>query len=190
MNQVLSTVELLENILLQLPMKDILLAQKVSRHFQTLITASPALQQALFFRPLQITCTEDASITIHRINPLLQERFLLWYGIDYGLQLINDIDDPPWNEWNETASIYFRKEASCHKMLMTQPPIQTLDIWQFTCDAHEHHKVIKGRVAFPLTDGLRMGSLYDHTGTASQLPKITLRQWLWALGSTFVYGDT
>ncbi|KAM0722642.1 hypothetical protein Q7P37_002083 [Cladosporium fusiforme] len=43
--------EILEQILTNLPQRDLLLAQRVSRAFQDTITASPKLQRALFFAP-------------------------------------------------------------------------------------------------------------------------------------------
>ena len=46
--------ELVEMILLQLPVKDVLLAQRVDRTWQGVITGSPKLQQALFFRPCSV----------------------------------------------------------------------------------------------------------------------------------------
>jgi hypothetical protein len=48
---VISTTELLENILMFLPMKDLLLAQRVSRNWKAVITKSISLQQRLFFVP-------------------------------------------------------------------------------------------------------------------------------------------
>ncbi|KAK3657598.1 hypothetical protein LTR56_002373 [Elasticomyces elasticus] len=47
---VADTAELTEMILLQLPLLDILMAQRVNRTWQQLITTSPDLQRALFFR--------------------------------------------------------------------------------------------------------------------------------------------
>ncbi|KAK5705545.1 hypothetical protein LTR97_002664 [Elasticomyces elasticus] len=47
---VADTAELTEMILLNLPLLDILMAQRVSRTWQQLITTSPDLQRALFFR--------------------------------------------------------------------------------------------------------------------------------------------
>jgi hypothetical protein len=43
---------LLEMILFQLPMKDLLFAQKVSRTWQAVIQISTKLQKRLFFRPM------------------------------------------------------------------------------------------------------------------------------------------
>lgn len=45
------TTELLENVLRHLPMKDLLLAQRVSRKWSGVIKQSKELQQALFFVP-------------------------------------------------------------------------------------------------------------------------------------------
>ncbi|KAK5723108.1 hypothetical protein LTR17_013978 [Elasticomyces elasticus] len=50
-NAVLLTTELLEDILHNLPMKDLLLAQRVSRKWRDLICQSIILQQQLFLRP-------------------------------------------------------------------------------------------------------------------------------------------
>ena len=50
-NAVLSTVELLEKILLALPMKDLLLSQRVSQHRKNVIDGSIKIQRALFFLP-------------------------------------------------------------------------------------------------------------------------------------------
>ena len=43
--------EILEQILIHLPSRDLLLAQRISRAFQLTISASPKLQRALFFSP-------------------------------------------------------------------------------------------------------------------------------------------
>ncbi|KAK4548988.1 hypothetical protein LTR36_008761 [Oleoguttula mirabilis] len=49
---VAGTTELVEMILLHLPLPDILLAQRVNRAWRTITTDSPKLQRALFFRPV------------------------------------------------------------------------------------------------------------------------------------------
>ena len=50
--RVLDTVELLEHILYKLPMRDLLLSQRVCKQWQAVIKASKKLQCALFFEPL------------------------------------------------------------------------------------------------------------------------------------------
>lgn len=51
---VFSTAELLESILHELPTKDLLLAQAVSKHWKATIDNSPKLQRALFFKPVDL----------------------------------------------------------------------------------------------------------------------------------------
>ena len=50
--QVLCTIELLENILLMAPPKDVLLAQRVCKDWRRTIKGSMKLQRLLFFRPV------------------------------------------------------------------------------------------------------------------------------------------
>lgn len=53
-NAVFSTTELLENILLHLPMKTLLLAQRTCLNWRDVIKRSKPLQQALFFKPREV----------------------------------------------------------------------------------------------------------------------------------------
>ena len=52
-HQVLSIVELAEEIMLHLPLKDLLLAQQVSRHWQSVWEGSVKIQRALFLEPMR-----------------------------------------------------------------------------------------------------------------------------------------
>ncbi|KAF9634339.1 putative f-box domain protein [Lasiodiplodia theobromae] len=65
-HHVLQIPELLELILAQLPMRDLLLAQRVCRRFNNLIQTSIVLQQALFFRPLPKPATPEPTTTPKR----------------------------------------------------------------------------------------------------------------------------
>jgi len=70
---VMATTELLEQILLHLPMRKILFAQRVSKRFQRVIEGSSGLQQKFFFTP-----QPDSNIsrdTKPVINPLLKKHF-------------------------------------------------------------------------------------------------------------------
>lgn len=49
--KVFTTVEMLEAVLLELPMKDLLRAQQVRKHWKQVMTGSIAIQRALFMRP-------------------------------------------------------------------------------------------------------------------------------------------
>lgn len=63
--------ELLEHILLHLPMRDLLLAQRVSRMFKEVIDNSDTIQRALFFVPeLPPTPLLETDV---RVNPLLAD---------------------------------------------------------------------------------------------------------------------
>lgn len=57
--------ELVENMLLRLPLPDILLAQQVSHSWNSLIKNSPTLQRALFFRP-----SHDVQLVEVHVTPL------------------------------------------------------------------------------------------------------------------------
>lgn len=67
--QVLSVYELLELILLELPERDLLLAQRVCSSFKSVIEKSEPIQQRLFFRPQLQSPGEQ----VPRINDLLLE---------------------------------------------------------------------------------------------------------------------
>lgn len=49
---VFATVELLETVLLKLPIRDLLLVQRTNKQWQAVITGSKKVQRALFFEPV------------------------------------------------------------------------------------------------------------------------------------------
>lgn len=61
--------EIFEHILVSLPIRDLLLAQRISKHFQQVIEDSITLQRALFFKPAP--ATRDGKAVTPVINPLL-----------------------------------------------------------------------------------------------------------------------
>ncbi|KAK4547127.1 hypothetical protein LTR36_001348 [Oleoguttula mirabilis] len=63
-DRALAVTEILESILVELPMRDLLFAQRVDKRFQSVIQSSQKLQRALFFLP------EPVGTEPH-INPLL-----------------------------------------------------------------------------------------------------------------------
>jgi hypothetical protein len=67
MDQSLPT-EIIEGILSALPTRDLLLAQRVSRQWQDIILASPALQQKLFMQPVPYAVSSRNPV---QVNPLL-----------------------------------------------------------------------------------------------------------------------
>jgi hypothetical protein len=185
--QVLAMPELMDSILLQLPLQELLVnAQRVSRTWKSIIKLSPLLQQKLFFQPWP-----SNSIWPHKFNPILRERFWRWFpmhpGESYDITfcwLPGPID---WNrnhhccdyghcencdvvDSNHAAhakevtrkkqEAYARKEASWRRMLPVQPAHVVFEVeskWR-----HYFGSTTSiGEVEFP--DGVRMGTLYDYS---------------------------
>jgi hypothetical protein len=122
--RVLSTVELLSNILAHLTFRDLVNVQRVSRSFRNTVATTPAIQEALFLRP-----TWD--VTHSAPNPLLHE---LWFRDDRDTR-------GPSSQWldatleefvsrrvpgEEDTEALRRPEASWRKMLIVQPPVMRL----------------------------------------------------------------
>ena len=152
--RVLNTVELLEQILLFLPIKDLLLAQSVNTTFKAQIENSQALQRALFFEPASLK--QEASLTRHHgdakpiwrttateqpqpggivltpvfLNPLLLTKFPWFYALFH-----RDKDSAHPVEFRAAIDIHnnsdlapamARAEASWRKMQFIQPPTHSL----------------------------------------------------------------
>ncbi|RMY68484.1 hypothetical protein D0864_11336 [Hortaea werneckii] len=69
--QFFSTPELLELMLLELPMQDLLLAERVCLRFKATIDGSIKIRRALFFEPEPVA--KDGMEVASRVNPLLTE---------------------------------------------------------------------------------------------------------------------
>ena len=156
---------ILQNILHWLPMRDLLLAQRVSKTFAHLIATTPLLQQDLFFSP-QESQKGPESLT----NPLLLE----YFSIDPGSE---QVPLPPRHLGTTMPLVrricdrhkLFREHASWSRMLVTQPPVKHLevipedsaagipsninDLYDIDVDGLFH--------TFEENDGLRMGELFD-----------------------------
>lgn len=171
--KILQTPELLELILVQLPIKDLLLARRISTTFNNLIQTSPTLQQALFFRPrpassppptppassapLRSHPTGDLVTETWQRNSLLTSAFPPWFDRP-GLFI-----SPEAFEMLPLASeqpAYLRPEASWRRMLVTQPPVTELGL---LCEvsAMGGSSLKDGSAHF--AHGLTMGALYDAT---------------------------
>jgi hypothetical protein len=152
--------EVLELILLQLPLEDLLInAQRVNHLFHDLITSSRSLQQALFFCPSQ-----DNSYGEVHYNSLLQKKFPPWFEDKWLMARTYRLFDHKhfwrldWNSSKERTDAYARKEASWRRMLVAQPPVQDL-IVKVRTEAMGGPTQRKGELKFE--DGLRMGLFYD-----------------------------
>ncbi|KAK7044322.1 hypothetical protein R3P38DRAFT_3258493 [Favolaschia claudopus] len=152
---VISSTELLELILSHLPMRDLLcIAPIVSKAWQA-TTTTPYLQRILFFEP---DPSADPSTLIQ--NPLLAEIFSPFF---------TRLENPHAYHWpGRTASIWempwlkkldaFRRAgASWRRMLVTQPPVQTLALKHVTS-----YRLGSTTRQATLSDlSLRMGFLFD-----------------------------
>jgi hypothetical protein len=133
--QVFDITELLEAILLELPIKDLLFAQKICRRFKAVIEDSTSLQKALFFQPGQI---DDAAIDAKHhhfrssteafaVNPLLsyRDRPAQSFPSDYILEVRISYDQSCCGDGGGGGGITITKahSPSCLKMRLTQPPL-------------------------------------------------------------------
>ncbi|KAF7190714.1 hypothetical protein HII31_07873 [Pseudocercospora fuligena] len=123
----LGTSELLENILLHLPMRDLLLDQRVCKTWKACIDSSVKLQRGLFFKPagniiahprLQEGVVIMWSPKNLFVNPLLLDAF----GSFNLARDILHLKSKPCSEDRFT-----RSDASWQKMLLTQPPYSSPD---------------------------------------------------------------
>ena len=141
-NEVLTLPELLEAILLELPTRELLLSQKVSRTWKQLIDGSPAIQKALFF-----TSGDASDITVKGSGQWAFYRQAM---------LNHDLAPNPLLFWCDRFSdlsfdgayvlrrnaLTAGPHASCHRMLITQPSTPLLTILEvsmqncFTRDVH------------------------------------------------------
>ncbi|KAF8215240.1 hypothetical protein K438DRAFT_1660086, partial [Mycena galopus ATCC 62051] len=149
---VISTLELLEIILSHLGMRDLLTtAPLVSKMWQAL-TLTPTLQRALFFQP-------DPSFRAERApNPLLAKNFPPFFAPEapnrWSWPNATIIKSMPWSQAPEAFN---RPEASWRRMLVTQPPVQTIVVSE-TCNGRGG---ISERRAVLEDQPLRMGTLFD-----------------------------
>lgn len=157
--RVFHTPELLEAILAQLPKKDLLFAQRVSRHFQSSIKSSPSLQRALFFRAAPL---KDPKAWI--INPFLRKTFLPWFVLSRISQDMETIELLDWTRNDKKGQAFLYKDASWRKMLVLQPPPKKLSIVEF-CHGQCGDSARDANISFEGKDsqGVTMDAVYDVT---------------------------
>lgn len=120
--------ELLENILLNLPIRDLLLAQRVNKTFQATILGSSKLQQALFLKPLA------GKFLYYQPPPRAP---LLWlespedpmhhtvHGNPFFYHVYGDVTSAKDSPASPKSDAIQRPEASWRRMLVSQPLIIT-----------------------------------------------------------------
>jgi hypothetical protein len=147
-NKVLCLVELLELILLYLPMRDLLLAQRVCRQWRACIRSSARLKQKLFLETPHPCPRPDTETDLKiEMNPLLQETFPTFFThletLDRGifntkadnstlknerLNLLRVASCNPnlkaqaWYEDPSKRAAVLRHEASWRRMYPSHPP--------------------------------------------------------------------
>jgi hypothetical protein len=149
-DKVIITPELLELILSQLPIRNLfLVAPLVSKTWQA-VARTPVLQRAIFFEP-------DPSATVPTQNPLLVEIFSPFFAqANEESSWPGSVSTIQAMQWAKNPNAFKRADASWRRMLVTQPPVQSMAM---TRTAGRHS--LSGRRAV-LTDlTLRMGMLYD-----------------------------
>ena len=187
-SEVLRLPELLEIILLHLPQREILLAQRVSRSFRESVEGSIRLQRALFFAPdykLEGRESNAYSATSRpgekpENNRLLLRAFPANYPtvslvIMHEAPTANELDlgrrGSEHRSWDVCVSLPADKlpicseavsypEASWRKMLLCQPPCSTLHL------ARRYQK--STRPAITRDGGITMGDLFDDTACAKE----------------------
>jgi hypothetical protein len=168
--------ELVELILLQLPLRDLLLASRISKGFHATITTSPVIQSALFFRPAcSIKAKHPLDTRARSINPLLQTAFpgfLSEAPPVIQTEIGNDPSGLKFNEgpstvlylrsaWTLRPEAFARKEASWRRMLVCQPPATRLTLLEKS-EGWSGIRLSEGSLDFREEEGLRMHTLYDY----------------------------
>ncbi|KAJ6533388.1 hypothetical protein DFH09DRAFT_820291, partial [Mycena vulgaris] len=153
-DSVVQTPELVEHTLALLPIRDLLVTVPLVNKMWQAITLSPTLQRALF---LEADPTASASHPVK--NPLLVELFQPFFAS-------NAAKKYPWPgsaasilamPWAQAPEAFKRADASWRRMLVTQPPAQTMVVIQ---NSHGMGGMSERRAV--LRDHpLRMSMLYD-----------------------------
>ena len=183
---VLSSPELLEAVLIHLPMRDVLItALRLNRTWNATITNSPTLQRYLFFAPIIQSPADEPKWTQ---NPLLIEKFPAWFNdIRATTRYFIDpktLTDPqeifhyggklgPYKRFHFThiralskTELGARSEAFCHpaaswrRMLVMQPRVNLVKIVHAS-NVHKRWGRQRETKEFGGHGGLRMDYLYD-----------------------------
>ncbi|KAI0858836.1 hypothetical protein F4860DRAFT_516486 [Xylaria cubensis] len=143
---VINIPELLQLILLQCDMRTLLTgARGVSLLWRDIIDSTPAIQKALFFRP---DTRNDGSEAI--LNPLLTETFSTFFdGSVHDEESFEELPIGGKGPLVDALSLLFdgivkessrrdafrRKDASWRRMLVRQPPVGNMPVWEWDWDS-------------------------------------------------------
>lgn len=168
-SRVLNSPELLEQILSYVPMYELLCSQRVCRTWRAIITESPSLQQALFFRPLRSSsvCSDSWLLsTLNRrnpncFNPLLQEVFEEWFqysgyfGPSRTGSEVEYVASVPMRR--DKPEIFTRRDASWRRMLYQQP----IDESQGTLVCYKGRYGVRQYECVHIRAAATLGEVYD-----------------------------
>lgn len=166
--QVLCQPELLESILLHLPLRDLLHSQRVCQGLKKLVETNAKLQQALFFQGerqpsesnLNKNIESDASTP--RPNPLLQKYFHTWFEESDrpGSSWLHNgfYDRLPWGQSKRQRDTFARSEATWRKMFTAQPPTLSIEVFKTT---EFNWGDVTAAGLFAPKGGVTMGQIYD-----------------------------
>lgn len=138
---VLSTAEILESILLELDLETLLTAaQQTCRAWKYVIDASPSLQKALFFSPIEDTEGHKEKIR----NPLLVGRFPPFFTKPnredmFALEPRSFMSCLDMIKRRYKFEAYVRPEASWRHMLVQQPPVSVLANFEASYRPEEYY---------------------------------------------------
>ncbi|ETS80707.1 hypothetical protein PFICI_08236 [Pestalotiopsis fici W106-1] len=152
--------EIAESILARLPMKDLLLAQRVSTSWKYLIKSSPVLQELLFMRPRQSETVPKSSSNgkiVREYNPLLLEHMPTWFSRPKGISF-HTVENAPWAQTGSRPAFLCR-DASWRHMLLAQPPFTMFESAQHVYTNDSSDSLLVGCIECPA--GVRMGLAYD-----------------------------
>ncbi|KAK4613423.1 hypothetical protein CLAFUW4_09275 [Fulvia fulva] len=148
--------ELLEEILLGLPTKDLLLAQSVSRTWKAAISNSIRIQHALFLRPISIDTRSQGDIT-QSGSAGSSEPSVLFNPI---LPIVHTSGH---RKCETTVENITAPDSSVGKMLLSQPAVTSIELF-----SHYYRPETEGKMYKPLVqslihnpEGVRMQDVYD-----------------------------
>ena len=171
-SKVLGIPELLENVLSQLPARDLLLCECINKTWHAVIKNSNTLQEKLFYECDLVTLTNDMDGSDLEINPfflLVQRRWARRVRKDGGANSFDDFDYPEAS-WKK---MYLLRPAVWKIGLQKELPITRSSIQIIQHDTIKMNHMLDGvrwplpNVCFSQSDGIRMHHLLGWNLTKS-----------------------
>lgn len=120
--RVFSIFELAQQILLELPIRDLIHLPRVAKQFQSTVANSKPLQRALFLKPLT-----GKSVILVKPTPGRMV-FLSDEGSEVSVHVLgNPFARRVMNGLNKKNAAFLNQEASWRRMLLCQPPIRRIE---------------------------------------------------------------